>query len=106
PIDLCTIFSNSLDNAIEASLKIPDLSNRKVVLKARCEKEYFSYLLTNNKVNPINRKQELFISDKKDSNSHGYGIENIREIVNKYNGKLDISYTESEFSLFLYIRLF
>ncbi|WKK94779.1 hypothetical protein Q0Y04_04670 [Clostridioides difficile] len=27
-------------------------------------------------------------------------------MVNKYNGKLDISYTESEFSLFLYIRLF
>ncbi|KPI53193.1 ATP-binding protein [Clostridioides difficile] len=106
PIDLCTIFSNSLDNAIEASLKISDLSNRKVVLKARCEKEYFSYLLTNNKVNPINKKHELFVSDKKDSNSHGYGIENIRGIVDKYNGELNISYTDNEFSLFLYIRLF
>lgn len=106
PIDLCTIFSNSLDNAIEASLKIQDLSNRKVVLKARCEKEYFSYLLTNNKVNPINKKQDLFVSDKKDSYSHGYGIENIRGIVDKYNGELNISYTDNEFSLFLYIRLF
>lgn len=105
PMDLCTIFSNSLDNAIEASLKIPNLSNRKVVLKARCENEYFSYLLTNNKVNPITKKHGLFISDKDNSKSHGYGIENIKEIVNKYSGELNISYTDTDFSLFLYIRL-
>ncbi|UWD48555.1 GHKL domain-containing protein [Clostridioides difficile] len=105
PMDLCTIFSNSLDNAIEASLKIPNLSNRKVVLKARCENEYFSYLLTNNKVNPITKKHDLFISDKDNSKSHGYGIENIKEIVDKYSGEWNISYTDTEFSLFLYIRL-
>lgn len=105
PMDLCTIFSNSLDNAIEASLKIPNLSNRKVVLKARCENEYFSYLLTNNKVNSITKKHGLFISDKDNSKSHGYGIENIKEIVDKYSGELNISYTDTDFSLFLYIKL-
>lgn len=55
-IDLCIIFLNFLDNVIEVFLKIFDLLNRKVVLKVCCEKEYFSYLLINNKVNFINRK--------------------------------------------------
>ncbi len=96
PIDLCTIFSNSLDNAIEASLKIPDFSNRKVVLKARCEKEYFSYLLTNNKVNPINRKQELFISDKK--------IVILMDMVLRILEKLLISTMENWISLILRVN--
>lgn len=100
--DLCIIFSNSLDNAIEAVRKIDHSKDRKVVLKARYEKGYFSYQLKNSKCNPIQKKNDDFISDKLEKN-HGYGIQNIKEIVKKYNGKLSIEYTDHEFILFLYI---
>lgn len=102
-VDLCTIVSNSLDNAIEAVRKQEKAEDRKVTLKARYEKGYFSYKLVNSKCNEICTKNGSFLSDKTGKN-HGYGIENIREIVEKYDGKLDIDYTDTEFKLFLYIN--
>lgn len=102
-VDLCTIVSNSLDNAIEAVRKQEKAEDRKVTLKARYEKGYFSYKLVNSKCNEICTKNGSFLSDKAGKN-HGYGIENIREIVEKYDGKLDIDYTDTEFTLFLYMN--
>lgn len=101
-VDLCTIFSNSLDNAVEAVKKLKKAEDRRVTLRARYEKGYFSYQLANSKCNEIHRKNGSYLSDKGGKN-HGYGIENIREIVEKYGGKLTIEYTDSEFMLFLYI---
>ncbi|WP_417853780.1 GHKL domain-containing protein, partial [[Clostridium] scindens] len=42
---------------------------------------------------------------KKDAKSHGLGIRNIREIIDRYNGTLDISYTEDTFTVTMLIRL-
>lgn len=103
-MDLCTLFADSLDNAWEASMKAKDTARRKVILKARCEKEYFSYLLTNYKENEIRMINGRICSDKEADGSHGYGLENIRDIAKKYHGDLKVSYTEEEFFLFLYMR--
>lgn len=100
--DLCTIFSNSLDNAIEAVLKIAKAKDRRVTLKARYEKGCFSYKLVNSKCNEIREEDGIYRSDKEGEN-HGYGIENIKEIIQKYEGNMYIEYTEQEFCLFLYI---
>ena len=50
PISLCTIFSNTLDNAIEACRKIPEREKRRISLKARyTENGYFSCEIVNSK---------------------------------------------------------
>lgn len=38
-------------------------------------------------------------SDKEESASHGFGLSNVREMVEKYNGTLDISYTVDSFTV-------
>lgn len=49
-ISLCCLFSNTLDNAIEASVKIPDENERKMSVKARVtENGYFTYEISNAK---------------------------------------------------------
>ena len=64
-------------------------------VKARStDSGYFSYEISNQKANPIVEKNGHILSDKKDAKSHGLGIRNIREIIDRYNGTLDISYTE------------
>ena len=103
-MDMCTIFSNALDNAIEAVEKIPEPDRRKVILKARNKKGYFSLQITNTKRNPIQSDNGNIVTDKKEE-GHGYGIGNIREIVERYNGNMEVSYTENEFILFLYMSL-
>lgn len=103
-VSLCTIFANTLDNAIEACRKITDPSKRKLELKCRyTENGYFSFELTNSKVNEINEKKGRFLSDKEDQSSHGIGISSVKEIVNKYDGTLDISYDKEWFKVVILI---
>lgn len=102
-ISLCSLFSNALDNAIEASSKIPDISKRFIELKARYDKGIFSFQITNSKQNKISTEKGRFLTNKKEKSLHGFGIQNIQDIVQKYNGNLDISYTEKEFCITIFI---
>ncbi|WP_195938076.1 sensor histidine kinase [Romboutsia sp. 1001713B170131_170501_G6] len=104
-IDLCSIFSNTLDNAIEASLKLSDISQRKISLKVRCNKGYFSYSICNNYNDIIKFNNGKYNSTKLDSNMHGFGLENIDDIVKKYSGTLNITYSEYEFNLLAIIKI-
>ncbi|CEO35584.1 two-component sensor histidine kinase [[Clostridium] sordellii] len=104
-IDICSIFSNTLDNAIEASLKLDDISKRKISLKARCDKGYFSFSICNNYNGIIKFNKGKYSSTKSDSSMHGFGLENVSEIVNKYSGTLDINYSEFEFNILAIIKI-
>lgn len=101
-ISLCTIFANTLDNAIEACQKIDNPQERKLSLKARYHRGYFSYKITNTTAALLNRNGQLFTT-KADKKNHGFGLANVREIVENYEGILEIKTSEQEFSLLLVI---
>lgn len=103
-MDLCSIFANTLDNAIEASLKIEEPSQRKITVKARTDKGFFSYSIVNNKTDNILTHKGTIISSKPDKKHHGFGIQNVKDIVDKYNGTIDITYTDTEFSLVMIMK--
>ena len=48
-IDLCSLFANTLDNAVEACEKIAEREKRRISLKARCRNGHFSYEIVNSK---------------------------------------------------------
>ena len=103
-VSLCTIFANTMDNALEACLKMKDPQDRWIHLRARyAENGYFSYEITNSKQNEIKMKRERFISDKADPAFHGVGISSVKEIVERYGGTLDISFTDDEFKVVILI---
>ncbi|HJD47415.1 MAG TPA: GHKL domain-containing protein, partial [Candidatus Mediterraneibacter norfolkensis] len=104
-VSLCTIFSNTLDNAIEACLKIPETEKRHLSLKARyTDNGYFSYEIVNSKRNEVKKKKDAFLTDKEDARSHGLGIVSVRDVVRRYDGTLDITYTEDEFRIVILIK--
>lgn len=107
-ISLCSLFSNTLDNAIEACVKIPEESERNISVKARVtENGYFTYEIKNAKRNAVveqkgilkNAPRLLPSTDKEDTENHGLGLSNVQEMVEKYEGTLDISYTEDTFTV-------
>ena len=44
-------------------------------------------------------KKDRFITDKDDSNVHGWGVESVKSIVNKYNGSIEFKYDETFFEV-------
>lgn len=103
-ISLCTIFANTLDNAIEACNKIPDSSKRRLQLKCRyTDSGYFSFELENAKQNPVTVSKGRYISDKREKNVHGIGISSVKDIVDRYEGTFNISYDQNSFRVVILI---
>lgn len=103
-IDICTLFSNTLDNAIEACMQIKDARKRNISVKARCTANgYFSYEIKNFKENNVLEKKGRYRSGKKEEKCHGFGIENVRDVVKRYQGTMEITYTEKEFCVVILI---
>lgn len=103
PMDICTMFSNTLDNAIEACRKVGE-SNRSISVKARCtENGYFSYEIKNTMNQEIQIENGKYKSWKKEKKSHGIGLENVQDVVKKYSGTIDITHDAEEFCVVILI---
>lgn len=80
--DIGVLYGNLLDNAIEACRKVPE--GKRFI---RLENKYLSgkllLMITNSKTK---EKNESLKTTKKDTYSHGRGIQSVRRVVEKYNG--------------------
>lgn len=105
-VDICSMFSNILDNAIEASNKILDKNIKKHInIRGTIVKKYFIVKCENNKTNIVVIKKNKFITDKKDKDLHGLGLESIKQSVEKYSGNLEVEDLDNRFIVKLYIPL-
>lgn len=102
-VNLCSLFANTLDNAIEACLKIQDASQRKISMKARYRNGAFSFELVNSRQGQILLQKGEIVSQKDDQANHGIGLKNVRSIVEKYGGNIDISYADDSFTVVVFI---
>ena len=84
-MDLCTIFGNALDNAIEASLKVKDSSLRSIMV--RCQDQAGSMVLSvQNYFEGSLRRVGQEIATSKSEPGHGMGLSGIRRAAEKYGG--------------------
>ena len=103
-IDLCIIIGNALDNAIEACSKIDKSKEKEIVLKIRQVNETLAIEMTNPTAESIEKVNGKLVSNKKEKELHGFGMQSIVEIVNKYNGNLNYSQKDGLFSLKIYVQ--
>lgn len=97
--DTFALFSNILDNAIEAVLPL-EKDKRSITLSVRAKKNFVSIVESNRYDNPnMTFIAGLPVTIKKDKINHGYGLKSIRYMVNKYDGDLAISADGEIFSL-------
>ncbi|MBS6686476.1 sensor histidine kinase [Thomasclavelia spiroformis] len=97
-IDTCSIFSNLLDNAIEACAKI-DQGDKVIELKGNVANEFFVIKCENTKVNDVLYLGENITTDKEDKELHGIGLKSIRESFEKYGGDINIEVLDNKFIL-------
>ena len=102
PLDVSTIFGNGLDNAIEASEKLPE-EQRAILVKAGREQNFFSVLIENSCLQ--NREYTKQRTTKSDDFLHGFGISNMRKAAEKYDGQLTIKCENEKFTLKILIPI-
>jgi sensor histidine kinase regulating citrate/malate metabolism len=96
--DLCTILSNLTDNAIEACEKIEDILERKINITIGCFNDQVFISVKNTFVAEIVKKNNHFITTKKDYKNHGIGSVNVENTVKKYHGVLEYKFEDGWFT--------
>lgn len=98
--DLCALFGNILDNAIEATSFVSDRDKRLITLTAKKSKQFIVVECINYSENaPVFDQVNIPRTTKKDVIHHGYGLKSIKQVTEKYDGALSVSYEEGWFKL-------
>lgn len=95
-LDISTLFGNGIDNAIEASEKLPE-EQRVILVKAGKVQDFVSILIENNCVpeEPKNGRRTA----KPDKFLHGFGISNMKKAAEKYDGTCTTAQKNGKFTL-------
>lgn len=106
--DIVIILGNLLDNALDALAMV---ENKVLKLHIELSKGTLFIKIDNSFDGVVNHTSDngtaSRITTRKNGGSHGYGLKNVENSVNKYNGQLDISYDDNIFSvtIILYVDI-
>ena len=89
-MDICTVFGNLLDNAIEYELRIKEREKRLIRLAVHGKKDFLVIQCQNYCPETVEFRDGLPVSTKGDSVYHGYGVKSIRYAAKKYGGTMTI----------------
>ena len=95
--DFLAVLGNLLDNAIDAAAKC-DEGRRSVELKLYRANDITVLSLKNSYLAEPVKKKGKFLSAK-EGREHGWGIENVKGIVERNQGRMDISYGDGIFTV-------
>ena len=97
--ELCVLFGNTIDNAIEACEKI-DIKNEKIInITCKCNSNFIFLDITNPVSKPIVIKNNTLATTKADKILHGFGLYSLDQIVRKHDGELNLSCDNYEFKV-------
>lgn len=95
PSDICTILSNLIDNAIEAEIK--GSGEKKVKVTIRKINNFITIQVVNAVFEPVKIKAGKIVTTKKDSVTHGWGMQSVKAAAEKYEGSVKYSYDNQQF---------
>lgn len=93
-LHLCSIFSNLLDNALEAARQLQAPADRYIHLTAIQRGDYLHIKVKNSSMPPLSPKE-----------GHGYGQKILKDIAAKYSGSFQAHYKNHTYEAYICIRL-
>ncbi|MGN1112460.1 MAG: sensor histidine kinase [Acutalibacteraceae bacterium] len=88
--DLCAVFGNIIDNAIEACLKLPKDENKNIEIFLSQKHDYIFITFINPVLNTVEIKNNTVATTKDNKDEHGIGLYSVRKILKKYDGHLSL----------------
>lgn len=89
-MDLCTIFGNALDNAIECEEKIEDKRKRLIRVAVYSQNQFIMIRVENYCEVDLVEGNDLPETTKANREYHGYGLKSIRTTAEKYGGSMTV----------------
>lgn len=100
-VDVCGVFANALDNAIEASMRLPPLY-RKITLEIKSTAQFRMIRLSNYVLENVDTEklfQQLGGYTTKTEGLHGIGTYNMKRTVESYGGMIHARCADNLFTL-------
>ena len=100
--DMCVILSNLLDNALQAEKEITAVDKKEISVTIRYTDNADTIILFENDIDKdIEIRNGKIKTTKKNRYHHGFGIENVRECVERYNGNISIEVEGRKFKVWI-----
>ena len=102
-MELCTVFSNIMKNAVEG-LERQKKGKKYLNINFNAKKEVIKIEIINSIEQKVGRiKENLPETIKKDKENHGFGMRNVKEIVKKNGGKFQWLQSGTEFRVIVFL---
>ena len=93
-LDLCSLLSNILDNAISACKScLPE--SKRIYMNISADEYKYDFCVKNTISTSVLKNNPKLLTDKRNKKEHGLGVKIIKSIAEKYEGKVDF-YEESD----------
>lgn len=105
-LELCTIFSNLMNNALEACIKMED-GQRFIHIKGQRVNSHLVIKTVNSFNGELKYRNGKLETLKKSKDQHGLGIDRIKKIVEAHHGELEIrpNIDNKEFEVFIILSI-
>ena len=98
--DICSLFGNALDNAIECVSQFSDPEKRLITLSMFRRSQFVMIQFENYSETPLEmNSNSLPRTTKADKQNHGYGLKSIKAAAQKYGGSMTLQARGSWFTL-------
>ncbi len=104
-MDICSIFGNALDNAIEYEETVCDKEKRLIHVAVHAQRNFLIIRFENYCEEQMEFEKSLPVTTKGDTQFHGYGLKSLRYTVRKYGGEVDVGIEDKWFVLKILIPM-
>ena len=87
---LSTVVSNLMSNAYEAAVKVNSDRDKVILVEIHSGSEYLELIVRNPAITDRVRIDDRAFTTKPDKRNHGFGMQNIKEVLAKYDGELQL----------------
>lgn len=90
--DMCSLFGNLMENAVEAAEKVPEKDNRLININIRPVAGQMFFCVENSYAEePVMRGGLPLSTKKSEAGYHGYGVKSVKMIAEKYGGNFTLA---------------
>ena len=104
PLEICTLFANAIDNAVEA-LNDDQLPDKYIHVSGGIIHEILVVKINNPYHHALRKGTDHFESTKKINRPHGYGLMNIERIIREHQGSVSYKTDNDVFSMIWMVPL-